>query len=59
MKVLDPATGQVIGRGQVSDNFYFIFGAQTFAQSSRQFKEIFGQRGKELMAKCLKEIGLL
>jgi hypothetical protein len=61
MKVLDPATGQVIGRGQASDNFYFSFGPldQAFAQGGRQFKEIFGQRGKELMAKCLMEIGLL
>jgi hypothetical protein len=59
VKMVDPATGQVIGRAQASDHFGIGAPEQACAKGGQHFKEIFGPKGKELMAKCLKEIGVI
>ena len=58
VKVVDPATGQVIGRGRAGERFTVSPPDQAFTRNLRQFKEIFAQRGKELVARCLTEAGL-
>jgi hypothetical protein len=59
VKVVEPATGQVIGRARASDDFAIGQPDQALAKGGRQFKEIFAQKGNELIAKCLKEIGMI
>jgi hypothetical protein len=59
VKVVDPATGQVIGRARVAERFAVGPYDQAFTRNLRQFKEVFALRGKELIAKCLTEAGLI
>ena len=59
VKVVDPATGQVIGRGRAGERFTVSPPDQAFTRNLRQFKEIFAQRGKDLVARCLTEAGLI
>jgi hypothetical protein len=59
LKVVDPATGQVIGRGRAAERFAVGPHDQAFTRNLRQFKEVFAQRGKDLVARCLTEAGLI
>jgi hypothetical protein len=59
MRVVDPATGQIIGRGRVGERFAVGPHDQAFTRNLRQFKEVFTQRGKDLVARCLTEAGLI
>ena len=59
VKVVDPATGQVIGRARAAERFAVGPPDQAFTRNLRQFKEIFALRGKELIARCLTEAGLI
>jgi hypothetical protein len=59
LKVVDPATGQVMGRGRAAERFTVGDSDRPFIRNTRQFKEIFTQRGKDLVARCLTEVGLI
>jgi hypothetical protein len=59
VKVVNPATGQMISRAKAADRFTVGPHDQAFTSNLRQFKEIFAQRGKELVARCLMEVGLI
>jgi hypothetical protein len=55
VKVVDPA----IGRARAGERFTVSAPGQAFTSNVRQFKEIFAQRGKDLVARCLTEAGLI
>ena len=59
LKVVDPASGQVMGRGRAGERFSVSAPDQPFTRNLQQFKEIFAQKGKELVARCLTEVGLI
>jgi hypothetical protein len=59
VKVVDPATGQVIGRAKAAERFAVGPHDQAFTRNLQQFKEIFAQKGKELVARCLTEAGVI
>ena len=59
LKVVDPASGQVLGRGRASERFTVSEPNQPFTRNLRLFKDIFRQRGKDLVARCLTEAGLI
>jgi hypothetical protein len=57
LKVVDPVTGQIIGRARAGERFAVGPHDQAFTRNLRQFKEVFDQRGKDLVARCLTEAG--
>jgi hypothetical protein len=59
VKVFNPATGQVIGRAKAAERFAVGPHDQAFTRNLKQFKEIFAQKGKDLVARCLTEAGLI
>jgi hypothetical protein len=59
VKVVDPLSGQVIGRAKAADRFLVAPHDQALTRNLRQFKEIFAHKGKELVARCLMEAGLI
>jgi hypothetical protein len=59
VKVVNPTTGQVIGRARAAERFAVGPHDQAFTSNLRQFREIFTQRGKELVARCLTEVDLI
>jgi hypothetical protein len=59
VKAVNPTTGQVIGRAKAGERFAVGPHDQAFTRNIRQFKEIFAQKGKELVARCLTEVGLI
>jgi hypothetical protein len=59
LKVVDPATGQIIVRGRAGERFTVSEPNQPFTRNLKQFKEIFAQRGKDLIARCLTEAGVI
>jgi hypothetical protein len=59
VKVVDPVSGQAIGRAKAAERFAVAPPDQALTRNLRQFKEIFVQKGKELVARCLTEAGLI
>jgi len=59
MKVVDPASRVARGRARASAHPALGAPDQAFADGGGQFKEIFNRTGKELLAKCFKEMGLI
>jgi len=59
LKLVDPATGRVLGRGRATDYLKTMELATIFADNGRQFKEMFSTLGNRLLTKNLRDIGLL
>ncbi len=59
VKVVDPASRVVRGRARASAHPALGALDQAFADGGRRFKEIFQRTGKELLAQCFKEMGLI
>jgi hypothetical protein len=59
VKVVDPVSGQVIGRAKAAERFLVAPHDQALTRNLQQFKDIFAQKGKELVDRCLTEAGLI
>jgi hypothetical protein len=62
MKVIDPASGQVIGRARAANPWNMPKLApldQAFADNGSRFKDAFVLTGRESARRCLAELGLL
>jgi hypothetical protein len=59
VKVVDPATGQVTGRARGGERFAVGPPDQAVTHNLQQLKDIFAQKGKDLVTRCLTEAGLL
>ncbi len=59
VKVVDPVTGQMIGRARAAERFAVGPYDQAFTRNLKQFKESFAQQGKDQVARCLAEAGLI
>lgn len=62
MKVIDPATGRVMGRARAANSWELPDLSpldQTFSGNASRFKEAFIQTGREIVRKCLGDLGLL
>lgn len=59
LKLVDPATGRVLGRSRQTETARIERPASLFEENGRPFKELFGQVGGNLVEANLKGIGFL
>lgn len=59
LKLVDPVTGRVMGRGRAADYRKIAAPATFFTDDLRQFKELFGTIASRLITNDLSDIGLL
>jgi len=59
LKMINPSDGRVLGRSRAAKGGNLPPLKEAFANEAIRFKEVFAETGRELVSKCLTELGLI